>query len=651
MEILKKLGIERESLDNKVAIITGGARGIGKSVAETLGYAGATVIIADISDKGKEVSENLVKSGIKAIFIKTDLRVEQEVHELISQTKLIFGKVDILINNAAFSEVCPILDTPIDVWDQTYETNLRGTVLTTKAVLPDMLTSKTGTIVTMISAEGMPLIGSYSAIKAAIRSFISSISKELSAQMGVSIYAFFPGLVKTELVEESAPKFVRYTGLTEEQVLKQMANNPGYDDFMPVEHCAASLVNTILNANEYYGQVIDAFYPLVKAGIIEATEGSEDVKSINVPNPKAEMSELISLNQNLEVRINERTKELEEKNRQLAEALDNLSRAQEKLIQSEKMASLGQLISGVAHEINTPVGAIQASSSNINNYLHQILNRLPELIYILSIDNQSSFFKLIRRSSKKNVSLTTKEERKLRREISTQLEELGIDDSRSVADMLIDMGIYDNIEEFIPFLQSDNGSFLLQAAFNITGLQRNTKNIDLAVERASKIVFALKNYGHHDQSGEMIESDIIAGLETVLTIYQNQIKQNIELVKNYQDIPPIRCYPDDLNQVWTNLIHNALQAMDYRGRLEVDARKEKENVVIEITDSGMGISEDIRDKIFEPFFTTKGQGEGMGIGLDVVKKVIEKHKGNIRVESMPGKTTFIVSLPMGNSLE
>jgi two-component system NtrC family sensor kinase len=106
------------------------------------------------------------------------------------------------------------------------------------------------------------------------------------------------------------------------------------------------------------------------------------------------------------------------------------------------------------------------------------------------------------------------------------------------------------------------------------------------------------------------------------------------------------CYPDELNQVWTNLIHNALQAMDYKGILTINATQQDTKVIITITDTGKGIPREIQDKIFEPFFTTKPTGEGSGLGLDIVQKIIEKHEGEIEVESMPGKTTFTVSLPI-----
>jgi signal transduction histidine kinase len=121
----------------------------------------------------------------------------------------------------------------------------------------------------------------------------------------------------------------------------------------------------------------------------------------------------------------------------------------------------------------------------------------------------------------------------------------------------------------------------------------------------------------------------------------------VEVVRNYQaQLPAVLCYPDELNQVWTNLIHNALQAMDNQGTLTIEAVQKDTSVLVKITDSGKGIPPEILPKIFEPFFTTKPAGEGSGLGLDIVKKIIEKHQGKIDVESVPGKTAFTVSLPI-----
>jgi signal transduction histidine kinase len=132
----------------------------------------------------------------------------------------------------------------------------------------------------------------------------------------------------------------------------------------------------------------------------------------------------------------------------------------------------------------------------------------------------------------------------------------------------------------------------------------------------------------------------------VLTLYHNQLKHGIEVVKHYESLPNIPCYPDELNQVWTNLIQNAIQAMDGQGTLEIGVAQKDHHVVVRVTDSGSGISEEIRERIFEPFFTTKPAGEGSGLGLDIVQKIIDKHHGKIEIESQPGKTTFCVILPM-----
>jgi two-component system, NtrC family, sensor kinase len=116
--------------------------------------------------------------------------------------------------------------------------------------------------------------------------------------------------------------------------------------------------------------------------------------------------------------------------------------------------------------------------------------------------------------------------------------------------------------------------------------------------------------------------------------------------RNFAELPPILCYPDELNQVWTNLIHNALQAMEYRGTLKIDVAQAANQIVISLTDSGKGIPPEDMPKIFDPFFTTKPAGEGSGLGLDIVQKIVKKHQGSITVDSIPGKTTFTVSLPI-----
>jgi signal transduction histidine kinase len=226
------------------------------------------------------------------------------------------------------------------------------------------------------------------------------------------------------------------------------------------------------------------------------------------------------------------------------------------------------------------------------------------------------------------------------------LEEEDVIDADELADTLVDMKIYGDIEFIITLLKHNESSLIVQLAYKLSSLQKNSENITLAVEKASKVVFALKKFSHQGISGEMVKHDLTDGMETVLTLYQSHFKQDMQVIKEFHEIPPVFCHPDELNQVWTNMIHNALQAMEYKGQLEIEIKPQAENVIVSITDNGCGIPENIQDSIFDSFFTTKAAGEGSGLGLDICKRIVEAHHGIIEFETEPGKTTFSVTIPV-----
>ena len=338
---------------------------------------------------------------------------------------------------------------------------------------------------------------------------------------------------------------------------------------------------------------------------------------------------------------------LSEKNAELANTLQELKRTQKELIQSEKMAALGQLIAGVAHEINSPLGAIRSSVQNIADFLGEQLQQLPIFFKQLSPERQQDFFALLHKSSQETDSLSSKEKRQLKKLVQRQLESEGIDDADSLACTLLDISVCNNIEAFLPLLKDSENPNILEIAYQFATVQKSTKNIITATDRAAKIVFALKSYSRYDQSGSKAIANITDGIDTVLTLYHYQIKHGVEVVRNYgTDLPSVLCYPDELNQVWTNLLHNALQAMGNKGVLKIDVKHQDNTISVSITDNGPGIPPEIMPRIFEPFFTTKPPGEGSGLGLDIVHKIIEKHQGQLQVESVPGQTKFTVSLPI-----
>ncbi|OQW90561.1 MAG: hypothetical protein BWK78_06695 [Thiotrichaceae bacterium IS1] len=311
------------------------------------------------------------------------------------------------------------------------------------------------------------------------------------------------------------------------------------------------------------------------------------------------------------------------------------------------MAALGQLIAGVAHEINTPLGAIRSAVGNITRFLGHTLEQLPTIFLQLPQEFQPIFSALLQRSLQKDMQLSIKEERRLKRALIPPLESLEIPNSAALADTLVEMGIYENLEAFEPLLRHSEGPIFIQTAYKLSSLQRSTQTITLAMDKVSKVVFALKTFAHYDHSGEKSPANLIEGMETVLTLYHNQLKSGVEVIRNYAAVPSIYCYPDELSQVWMNLIHNALQAMANKGTLQIEVSLQHTFVKVSITDSGIGIPEHLKSRIFEPFFTTKPPGEGSGLGLDIVNKIVKKHDGKITVDSVPGETTFSVFIPVG----
>jgi two-component system NtrC family sensor kinase len=351
-------------------------------------------------------------------------------------------------------------------------------------------------------------------------------------------------------------------------------------------------------------------------------------------------SELETLNATLERRVEERTAELQK-------TLQNLRSTQEQLIFSEKMAALGQLIAGIAHEINSPLGAIKGSAETL-------IETLPNLLRLLSSlqarDPQtiSNLWSWIQNTllAKERPTLTSREERALRKRFAASLEEAGLPDAESAARRLVEAGLHQE-NDLDPILSLLHIPETIDLIYLLGQLRLQLENILLASQRTRKVVFALKSYVHTsgDRSTPVL-TDLSESIDTILTLYQNQLKQGVE-VETYYDpaLPKLYLFADEIGQVWTNIIQNAIQAMNGQGRLRIEAQLNGDFIRVSFTDNGPGIPPEILPRIFEPFFTTKSRGEGTGLGLDICRRIVEKHHGRLEVSSQPGQTTFHVLLP------
>lgn len=322
--------------------------------------------------------------------------------------------------------------------------------------------------------------------------------------------------------------------------------------------------------------------------------------------------------------------------------------------QNEKMISLGKLSAGLAHELNNPAAAVVRSASALKKHLSHVPERFKRVMLmqvtpeVVDCVNDMLFRKL---AGYKDLKQSMMQRTEREDSIIDWMDDHDIENGYEMAESFADFG-YDieDLDEVLDCVGDNDVTPVLGWLDNVMVTEKMVNEIEDASKRISALVGSVKSYSHMDRASDVEAVDIHEGIRSTLTLLNHKIKKNnVQVVENYDEsLPKIPIFVSEMNQVYTNLIDNALDAMEGRegNKLEIATKKERDNVVISIIDNGPGIGEDILDKIFDPFFTTKAVGKGSGLGLEVVQKIVEQHKGSIKPYSQPGKTEFRICMPL-----
>ena len=322
--------------------------------------------------------------------------------------------------------------------------------------------------------------------------------------------------------------------------------------------------------------------------------------------------------------------------------------------QNDKLASLGRLSAGLAHELNNPVAAVVRSVETLSTHLRATPEAFKTVMSLDLTDEQVDsvgavfFKKMDQQSAGETHQLSLLERTSLEDDLTDWLDDHGVDDSMDLAGPMVDYGFTtDDLDWLLEKIGDENLAGVSNWIVNNLVTEKLVSDISEASKRISTLIGSIKNYTHMDRGMGKEQVPLAEGLRSTITLLNHKIKsKHIDLTLTIpDDLPSVCGWAGELNQVWTNLIDNAIDALPDGGKIEIISQRDREFVLTKIIDNGTGIPEDIRDKIFEPFFTTKEIGKGTGLGLDIVNGIVEHHNGSIKLKSVPGHTEFSVCLP------
>ena len=321
---------------------------------------------------------------------------------------------------------------------------------------------------------------------------------------------------------------------------------------------------------------------------------------------------------------------------------------------NDKMASLGKLSAGLAHELNNPSSAVVRSAQILNKHLRLLPEKFKDVIKIRATDEEIDFVNhlVFSKADKGKQILSMLDKSSREDEILDWMDDNEIEEAEEITESFVDFGFgEEDLEEIKNKLRQEDIGPVIHWVGQVLTTEKLVTEIEDAARRIHDLVSSIKSYTHMDQAPEKTSEDIHKGIENTLTMLNHKIrKSNISIEKKYdQDLPRAKFLISEMNQVWTNLIDNAIDAMESSEQkvLTIKTSQNGPFINVDISDTGSGIPDEIKNKIFDPFFTTKAVGKGTGIGLEVVHQIVTRqHYGSVDVESSPGHTTFKVCFPI-----
>lgn len=372
---------------------------------------------------------------------------------------------------------------------------------------------------------------------------------------------------------------------------------------------------------------------------IDISDRKEKEKLINnyIHEIEEKQSEIIQMNRTLSTRVADKTRDLEF-------TITKLKQSQEEVVKKEKMAVIGVLVSGIAHEINNPLGAIKAS---VDNLTYLFTDDLLKTIASLSHDDLATVVSLYK-EFQELPKFTTLEERKSIKRLSADLQDQfpELSEYTYLARLLVETGITSTNNLIIPVFSRTNMIQIFESLKMLVNIRRSLETINEGAVKSARIIRALGVYSYSSNQNQKMPFKLKESINNVITILWNKLKNKATLTNSIPEDVEINGYEDELSQVWLNIINNALQASLTSFEIQINYENQINSHLITISNNGPKIPKEIIGQIFDEFFTTKKRGEGTGLGLNIVRKIVEKHGGDIYCSSDDNLTTFSIKLPI-----